>query len=79
MGMYTASSHSAENQSIAENLMRSAKPPTTSAGVMTAKVIWNIANSDSGMVPLSVSSPMPDNMTRDRSPMNPLPPLNARL
>ncbi len=30
--------------------MRSAYPPTTSAGVMIAKVIWNIRNTDSGTV-----------------------------
>ncbi len=31
--------------------MRSAKPPITSAGVMMAKVIWNMKNTLSGMVP----------------------------
>ena len=30
------------NHSIAENFMRSAKEPAMSAGVMIAKVIWNI-------------------------------------
>ena len=37
------------NHSTTEKRMRSAKPPITSAGVMMAKVIWNMANSDSGM------------------------------
>ena len=35
--------------------MRSAKPPMTSAGVMMAKVIWNMKNRVSGMVPVSAS------------------------
>ena len=38
------------NISIAENFMRSAKAPQISAGVMIAKVIWNIMKTDSGMV-----------------------------
>ena len=40
----------AVNQSSGANFMRSAKAPTIRAGVMTAKVIWNIANTDSGTV-----------------------------
>ena len=43
------------NPSTAENRMRSANPPMTSAGVMMAKVIWNMKNRVSGMVPLSAS------------------------
>ena len=39
--------------------MRSAKAPTTSAGVMIANVIWNMANTVSGISPLSVFTPMP--------------------
>ena len=39
--------------------MRSANAPTISAGVMIAKVSWNIENTVSGMVPFSVSSVMP--------------------
>ena len=39
------------NQSIAENFMRSAKAPTISAGVMIAKVSWNVMKSGSGIVP----------------------------
>ena len=38
------------NHSMDENLMRSTKAPTTSAGVMMAKVSWNMAQTDSGMV-----------------------------
>ena len=41
------------NQSIAENFMRSAKAPAISAGVMMAKVIWNIMKTNSGMVSAS--------------------------
>ena len=40
---------------MAENFIRSAKAPVISAGVMMAKVIWNIMNTDSGMVPASVA------------------------
>ncbi len=47
------------NHSIAENFMRSAKAPQISAGVMMAKVIWKVMNTDSGIVPLSASTPMP--------------------
>lgn len=35
---------------MALNLMRSAKAPVIKAGVMMAKVNWNITNTDSGMV-----------------------------
>ena len=34
----------------AENFMRSTKAPTISAGVMIAKVIWNMKNTVSGIV-----------------------------
>ena len=37
-GAYTSVSHRALNSSMAENFIRSAKAPTTSAGVMMAKV-----------------------------------------
>ncbi len=36
--------------SMAENFMRSAKAPAISAGVMIAKVSWNIAYTVSGIV-----------------------------
>ena len=45
---------------IAENFMRSANAPTISAGVMMAKVNWNIWNTDSGIVPDTVSTPTSD-------------------
>ena len=38
------------NTSMAENFMRSANAPVISAGVMIAKVSWNIEYTDSGMV-----------------------------
>ena len=50
------------NQSIAENFIRSANAPTISAGVMMAKVSWNIWNTVSGIVPSTVST-----LTSDRS------------
>src|SRR5262245_50075020 len=54
-GMYTTSSHNAENSTHAENRIRSAKPPITSAGVMIANVSWNNANAVSGTAPCTVS------------------------
>ena len=45
---------------IAENFMRSANAPTISAGVMIAKVNWNIWNTDSGIDPETVSTPTPE-------------------
>ncbi len=41
------------NSISAENFMRSAKAPTISAGVMMAKVIWKVMNTDSGIVAAS--------------------------
>ena len=51
--------------------MRSAKPPITSAGVMIAKVIWNIANTVSGTVPLTASRVTPARNALPRLPMKP--------
>ena len=69
------------NSSMAENFMRSAKAPEIRAGVMMAKVIWNIMNTVSGMVVataksvpaasvngLSQSAPRPFRNRRERSP-----------
>ena len=42
IGRYTIVNQSAVNHSIAENFIRSAKAPMISAGVMIAKVIWNV-------------------------------------
>ena len=63
--------------SIAENFMRSAKAPAISAGVMIAKVSWNIAYTVSGMVsarwetvslPSSFMKVMPCMRKRDMPP-----------
>ncbi len=59
--------------------MRSAKPPTTSAGVIAAKVSWNITNTVSGIPPETLSSPTPARKALDSPPMNPDPGVNARL
>jgi hypothetical protein len=59
--------------------MRSAKAPTTSAGVMIAKVSWNIANTVSGTVPDSAPSPTPAKNAFDRPPTAGPPGPNARL
>src|SRR3546814_6600732 len=44
------------NHISAENFMRSAKLPQISAGVMMAKVIWNVMKTDSGIVPITERS-----------------------
>jgi hypothetical protein len=62
-----------------ENFMRSANPPTTSAGVMMAKVIWKIMKSDSGISPLRVSRPTLAISTLLKSPIQALPSPKARL
>src|SRR5580658_7768057 len=49
-GQYTSSSQSPMNHIIAENFIRSAKEPQISAGVMIAKVAWNMQYTVSGMV-----------------------------
>src|ERR1700683_1186030 len=49
-GQYTTSSQIPMNHIMAENFMRSANEPQISAGVMMAKVAWNIAYTVSGMV-----------------------------
>ena len=47
-GKYTTITHVPVNRSIAENRIRSANAPTISAGVIIAKVSWNITNTVSG-------------------------------
>ena len=59
--------------------MRSANPPTMSAGVMIAKVSWKAAKIDSGIVPLIESSPTPLNRNFPTPPTRLPPPPNARL
>ncbi len=59
------------NHTKAENRIRSATEPATSATVMIAKVIWYIMNSISGMVlaaECTVSMPMPRRNSRSRLP-----------
>src|SRR6266853_2565009 len=50
IGAYTMIDQIAMNQSIAENFILSAKAPQMSAGVMIAKVSWNIEYTVSGIV-----------------------------
>ena len=70
------------------NFMRSAKAPVISAGVMIAKVSWNITNTDSGIVgamwltvscPVSLMYSSPLSSTRSRPPRAAEPGVNARL
>jgi hypothetical protein len=56
--------------STAEKRMRSAKPPMTSAGVMIAKVIWNMKKTVSGTVPEIEVRVTPDRNALSRPPMN---------
>ncbi len=56
------------NTSIALNFMRSTKAPTISAGVIMKNVIWNIMNTDSGIVPDMLSSVSPLRNALLRSP-----------
>ncbi len=61
--------HSTMNITSAENFMRSANAPQISAGVMMAKVIWKHMNTDSGIVPFSVSTSMPFSRKRSMPPI----------
>ena len=58
---------------------RSAKPPMISAGVITAKVIWNSANTGSGIVPLTLSTVTPAKNSLSSPPMKALPSEKVRL
>src|SRR5690606_37893934 len=74
IGKYTNVTHRATNSSSAENFMRSAKPPTISAGVMQAKVIWKQTNTSSGIttplekVPVVASGPTPQRNALEKPP-----------
>ena len=48
--------------------MRSAKAPTINAGVMMAKVIWNITNTLSGTVSVRLAGVMPLKNALDKPP-----------
>ena len=50
MGEYTTSDQTAMKMSMEENFMRSANEPHINAGVMIAKVSWNMAYTVSGTV-----------------------------
>ena len=71
--------HATEKMSSAEKRIRSAKLPTISAGVMMAKVSWNMANTVSGMLPESESTPTPAKNALPSPPMKALPDSNTRL
>ena len=75
---------------MAENRIRSANAPVTTAGVMIANAIWNSTKTLSGMVVctgaavpaprmngLSHASAMPFSSNREPSPIQPLPSPNA--
>ncbi len=50
-----------------------------SAGVITAKVAWNMKNTISGMRPVTASRPTPSRPALDRPPIQPVPGAKARL
>ena len=78
IGAYTRIDQAPMNHSNAENFMRSANAPTISAGVMMAKVIWKVMNTDSGIVPLNASTPMPLRNIRLKPPKIGLASVKAR-
>ena len=59
IGAYTKVNQTPINQSMAENFIRSANAPTISTGVIMANVIWNVINTDSGMVSVNESTDKP--------------------
>ena len=61
------------------NFMRSANAPTVRAGVMIAKVIWKVAKTDSGMVPMTDCAVMPAMNALPSPPTNVPGVSNARL
>ena len=68
------------NSSRAENFIRSAKAPAIRAGVMIAKVIWNIMKTYSGTVParlLAESILIPPSRNWPKPPMNLLSPASG--
>ena len=79
IGAYTIIDQSAVNSRTETKRIRSAKPPTISAGVMIAKVSWKIAKLDSGIVPQTASSPTPAKRPLESPPMKELPTSKARL
>ncbi|MNC71053.1 hypothetical protein D3C75_1219280 [compost metagenome] len=59
------------------NFIRSATEPLIMATVIIAKVIWKITKRISGIVPLSASVVIPDNMILSKPPIKALPEPNA--
>ncbi|MBL4606591.1 MAG: hypothetical protein JKY01_02025 [Pseudomonadales bacterium] len=68
-GEYTSRLQASLKTSIPENFIRSAKPPTMRAGVITAKVSWNNAKRISGISPVRLSRSIPENMTFPNPPI----------
>ena len=80
IGRYAKVTHSSENSSTAENLMRSANEPTIRAVVMPANVAWKITNRNSGRPSASVSAVMPRRKAFSvNEPKNALPSVKAAL
>ena len=81
-GKYTANIQITTKAMMAENFIRSAMAPMISAGVMIAKVSWNIAQIlseiHSNPAPVAPGS-TPLNIAKLRSPMNAFPGPNERL
>ena len=65
--------------SIAENLILSTNAPIIRAGVIIAKVIWNVAKRLSGILPDGVSNSIEFIKTFLRPPIHSFPSENAKL
>src|SRR5688572_29786656 len=77
IGEYANVNHNTANTSMAENFMRSAKDPTTSAHVIPAKVSWKATNTSSGIAtPFEKVAPSDSPVTPDRNSFE-KPPKNA--
>ena len=62
--------HKAENKTLDENFILSAKAPTIREGVMMAKVIWKVMKTVSGMVPTKEPLSTPKRKFWPNPPMN---------
>ena len=78
-GAYTIKTQRLKKISIAENLILSTKAPIIRAGVMIAKVIWNVANRLLGMLRDGVSNSIEFINMLPNPPIHAFPPENAKL
>ena len=80
MGAYTNVTQSTRKTRYVLNLNRSANAPVIKAGVITANIIWKMANSSCGICcPSRGAEPTPRNPRNSRLPRNSLPEAKERL